>query len=69
MYADNTALIAQNSDINIAIQTLEESVDTISQWLKTWCVGVNITKCETNIVSLQRANNNNPAKIIVIDQK
>lgn len=53
MYADDTAIITQNENINTAAQQLQSSMDTINDWLKKWNISLNPTKCEAKIFTLR----------------
>lgn len=63
MYADDTAIIAQDSNINQATNNLQRSVDTLNTWFNKWCIKINSNKCETKIFTLRRPLD--PPNIIV----
>jgi endonuclease/exonuclease/phosphatase (EEP) superfamily protein YafD len=54
LYADDTAIIAQNSNLNEAIETLQTSIDTLSHWFNQWRFSLNPTKCESKVFSLKK---------------
>ena len=54
LYADDTAIITQDLNIEVAIQSLQTSVDTIVHWFHQWRFTLNSNKCETKIFSLRK---------------
>lgn len=54
MYADDTAIITQDSDIHQAANNLQESVDELNLWFKKWHITINPNKCEAKIFTLRR---------------
>lgn len=55
MYADDTAVISQNRDINTAVTNLQQSLNQIDLWCKCWKIKLNPTKCEAKIFTLRKS--------------
>ncbi len=53
LYADDTAILTQNSNIQLAFQKLQNSVNEITQWFNKWRLFLNPIKCETKIFTLK----------------
>lgn len=54
LYADDTAMISKHSDIHVAQQNLQNSVDTLVEWFGKWRFKLNASKCEAKIFTLRR---------------
>lgn len=57
MYADDTAVITQHSDIIEGGTQLQEAVNHITSWCNKWYLQLNPHKCETKIFTLRRPTN------------
>lgn len=57
MYADDTALISQNFDIQQATDDLQIAIDLYCQWCDTWKIVLNTSKCQAKIFTLRRPTN------------
>lgn len=66
MYADDTALLSQHTDILQATQQLQDSVNVITEWFNKWCIKLNVTKTEAKIFTLRRPNT--PPNILLENQ-
>lgn len=53
-FADDTALITQNEDINLATQQLQISLDRLNIWLNKWGITLNSSKCMIKVFTLKR---------------
>lgn len=45
-YADDTAIMASSRNLNLAVHSLQTSVNKISDWLDKWKIKINATKCK-----------------------
>lgn len=54
LYADDTAVITQSSDLDTAVDALQLSVDCLYDWFSKWRLALNPTKCEMKIFSLKK---------------
>jgi hypothetical protein len=54
LYADDTVILCQDSDIHEASNTLQTSIDVLIDWFYQWKFKLNTTKCETKIFSLRK---------------
>lgn len=54
LYADDTAIITQHSDIQTAQQNLQISLDTTMEWFEKWKLRLNATKCEAKVFTLRK---------------
>lgn len=54
MYADDTALISQDYNIDIAAHNLQQSLNQLNIWCKRWKIKLNPAKCEAKIFTLRR---------------
>jgi hypothetical protein len=54
LYADDTTVICQHSNIDQAVENLQISVDILVNWFLQWRFKLNSTKCETKIFSLRK---------------
>lgn len=63
MFADDTAITTQHTDINEATQQLQKSVSEIYNWLTKWCININYQKCEAKIFTLRKIES--PNEVII----
>lgn len=54
LYADDTAIITQDGDIDNAVDALQSSVDIFYEWFSKWRLKLNSSKCEAKVFSLKR---------------
>lgn len=66
MYADDTAIITQNTNLECSIRDLQSSIDQIAEWFSKWKLKLNPTKSEAKIFTLRRHTNPTQVKIIKI---
>lgn len=45
-FADDTAIITQNTNLETATDHLQNATDTLNKWLKDWNITLNPSKCE-----------------------
>lgn len=64
LYADDTAVITQNHDIQVAAESLQLAVSELSEWFHQWNINLNYNKCHIKIFTLRRYTDQQP---IVID--
>lgn len=57
MFADDTALIAQDWDLLNASKQLQAAADILCNWFLHWNMKINASKCETKIFALRRIVN------------
>lgn len=57
MFADDTAIITQDHDLNGAISMLQSATDELQTWFNRWNITLNPTKCIAKIFTLRRYNN------------
>lgn len=55
MFADDTAIISQDYDINVAAHELQQSLNQLNIWCKRWKIKLNPSKCEAKIFTLRRS--------------
>lgn len=63
IFADDTAILTQHSDLTQAILELQTAVDQICKWFKKWNIQINPIKCQAKIFSLRRIRN--PPSIVL----
>jgi hypothetical protein len=63
MYADDTAIITQNKNLETSIIDLQNSLDQISNWFAKWKLKLNPAKSEAKIFTLKRYTNPTEIKI------
>jgi hypothetical protein len=63
MYADDTAIITQNKNLETSIEDLQKSLDQVSNWFAKWKLKLNPTKSEAKIFTLKRYTNPTEIKI------
>lgn len=63
MYADDTAVIGQNHDLQTAILELQAGINIICHWMNRWNINLNPNKCECKIFTLKRIKEHNNIKI------
>lgn len=63
MFADDTAIITQDHDLNGAISMLQSPTDELQNWFNSWNITLNPTKCIAKIFTPRRYNNPNPIVI------
>lgn len=56
IYADDTLLYSSDSNLNVAINRLQISLDDLIAWYKKWRIAINATKSEVKIFTLRRYN-------------
>ena len=54
LFADDTKIYRELSDMNIDTSLLQSDLDRVSDWPKTWQVSFNPDKCEVMRISHQR---------------
>lgn len=54
-YADDTAIAATSRDLNLAINSLQTSINKISNWLSKWKIKMNESKCKPILFSRRRS--------------
>lgn len=59
MYADDTAVITQDSDIHVAANKLQNALNILQDWFIKWQLKLNPLKCEAKIFTLRRPHNPN----------
>lgn len=67
MYADDTAIVAQDINLVRAINRLQGSVDSICCWFNRWRIKINASKTETKIFTLRQIRD--PQKIIINNEE
>lgn len=65
-YADDTAIIAQSSEIVDATENLQIAINTLGKWFKTWNIALNPSKCIAKIFALKRIKN--PPEITIDEE-
>lgn len=65
MFADDTILATQHTDLETACQQLQSGADIITRWFAKWCLQINHAKCETKIFTLRKIQD--PPKISISD--
>lgn len=63
MFADDTTLLTQNSDLNITISQLQDSLNIITKWFSKWKLQLNTLKSEAKIFTLRRISDPKMLKI------
>lgn len=66
MFADDTAIMTQNSELDLAIEELQTATNIIAAWFKKWNIVLNASKSESKIFGLKRIKN--PINILLNDQ-
>lgn len=54
IFADDTAIITQRSNLDEAIHELQNAVNKIIKWYNNWNIRINPAKCQGKIFSLRR---------------
>jgi exonuclease III len=54
LFADDTALISQDRNINSAIDVLQTETNLLLNWFSDWKIALNPQKCEAKIFSLRK---------------
>lgn len=54
LFADDTTVFTQNSDIEVATEILQDTLREINAFLKTWRINLNVTKSVVQIFTLRR---------------
>lgn len=57
-YADDTAIAASSRNINLAVTSLQTSINTISKWLDKWKIKINAQKCKPILFTKRRQSTN-----------
>lgn len=63
MFADDTKIMTQHDNLEIAVQELQTATNIITFWFKKWNIKLNPDKCECKIFTLRRISN--PPKLYV----
>lgn len=57
-YADDTAIAASSRNINLAVTSLQLSINKISDWLDKWKIKINAQKCKPILFTRRRKTTN-----------
>lgn len=57
LFADDTAIISQHEELDIAIDSIQTACNTMGNWFTKWCITLNPAKCTAKIFTLKRISN------------
>lgn len=63
MFADDTAIITRNCNLNISALQLQSSLDIAHRWYQQWGITINTNKCEAKIFALRKITDTPSLKI------
>lgn len=67
MFADDTTILSQSSEIDTAVNQLQESINIVTKWFNKWKLELNALKSESKIFTLRRLSN--PPKVHINNQE